>query len=244
MRVTSRATGKRLVVRHHRPLRDALEAVIAVLLFALAGYIAYQNLSETAAAGLAVATADRGQLVAALDSMARENNTLHDELAALRRKRQVERRAYGEVDRHLQEMQDENLALRQEVAFYRGILKGSTPTGFRIQDFQVVPEGAPGSYRFRVVLTQDTKDDNVAEGALTLFVDGDLRGRRTRLSLQELTGRVARGLDFRFQFYQKVEGRIRLPRGFVPRAATVEVTGHDKPFAGIKRVFDWPGKLG
>ena len=135
-------------------------------------------------------------------------------------------------------------SLRQEVAFYRGIVAGDTGRGFEVQGFAATAGAESGSWRFRVVLTNDSKDGKVRRGFVSFSVDGEHEGEPVRLSLLQLTGRGEPGFEFRFRVYQKVEGRLLLPEGFTPRVVNVEVSGADGVVSGVKRSFDWPGNVG
>jgi len=152
----------------------------------------------------------------------------------------VERQAEQSAATHLRDLQDQISTLRQELAFYRGIVAGKPGRGFEVQSFAAFGAVSDGSYRFRVVLTNDSKDAKVHRGFVSFSVDGEQDGNPVRLSLSDLTGRGAPGFEFRFRSYAKVEGRLSLPDGFTARVVNIEVTGADGVVSGVKRSFEWP----
>ena len=241
----SRSPG--FVVRDHHPLRLFLLGVFvgaalatgALLVVGLQGdYLRLPTLVEREDTDV---TALLERRIAELGA---RNDAQAAELALLRRQRQVERQAEESAATHLRSLQDQASALRQEVAFYRGIVAGSPGRGFEVQSFSASKAAEPRAHRFRVVLTNDSKDAKVRQGFVSFSVDGEQDGNPVRLSFLELTGRGDPGFEFRFRVYQKLEGKLTLPEGFLPRVVNVEVSGADGAVSGVKRSFDWPGNLG
>ena len=237
----------RFVVRGQHPVRQLLLGLVAGVALG-AGGLLLAGL-ETGALTPPPATADgdeaaRRLLQTRIAELSAENDRLSAELVTLRREQQVETLAEEGAAAHLRRLQDQVSSLRQEVAFYRGVVAGSSGRGFEVQNFVATAAEETGAWRFRVVLTNDSKDDKVRRGFVSFSVDGEQDGEPVRLSLQELTGRDEPGFEFRFRVYQKVEGKLLLPEGFTPRVVNVEVSGADGVVSGVKRSFDWPGNVG
>lgn len=248
--MTRRSPGSsRFVVRDYRPVRTT---ILGVLLGACLGasallvgglHFGVMEISRLEG-GADERMVARRLLEARIAELSKENGVLSTALAEARQRQQIESRAQDDIATYMRELAADISALKQEVAFYRGIVTGTRGRGFEVQSF--VAAGAPesGIYRFRVVLTRDSKDDKVQSGFVGFSVDGERDGKPERLSLLSLTGRDEPGYEFRFRFYQKVEGSLELPAGFIPRVVVVSITGADGAVSGLKRSFDWPGTSG
>ncbi len=64
-------------------------------------------------------------------------------------------------------------------------------------------------------------------------------GPRSASALAELSPDVKRRLNYRFKYFQDLEGTLLLPEGFVPSAVVVEMVprGHSHPRPS--RTFPW-----
>ena len=187
---------------------------------------------------------ERGRLQAANENLERGNEALRKRATVLERAQQVERAAYREVDERLRELQDAVLALREEVAFYRGIVSAEQQKGLNIQALVVDADGRDRGYRFQVVLTRNMKNDTAISGTLSMSVAGEHAGESRKLSLGDLSASDSDPLAFRFKYFQRLEGRLTLPEGFVPRQIFVRVTTPDEKPSRFERAFDWPPSLG
>ena len=187
---------------------------------------------------------ERRLLQERIRSLSTERERLTGTLVGLERQRQVERQAETEIGLHLRQLEDEMSILKQEVSFYRGILSGDRGRGFVVESFSATPGDGDRSYRFRIVLTHDSKDHKVMEGFVGFSVDGEVGGKPAHLTLRELTGRDDPGFEFRFRLFQQVEGVLELSDHFIPRVVNIEISGADGDVSGIRRSFDWPGTSG
>ncbi len=187
------------------------------------------------------AQAERDALRRAKLALEEERLALARRVAILERARQVEAEAYARVDQQMTDLQDQILALKEEVTFYRGIVSEEAGNGdVRIQRFVVEREGTPQDYRFRLVLTRGMRSDKVVTGAVSLSVDGDRDGERVRLGLEELRPFPVAPLEYRFKHFQRLEGRLRLPERFVPKRVVVQVDGSSEGTKPVRETFQWP----
>lgn len=241
----SQTLPPRLVVRARRPFRLVLLLSIGLMLLGTTVVLLHREIQLSSELTRVDAQATPRSLQSKVRDQAKQNEELIAQIAVLQRKRQIEKEAYQHVDAHLRKLQDEVLAMKQEISFYRGVIAGERGRGFQIQSFSALSDGTDRGFRYRLVLTRDSKGDSVAEGVVTISVDGERNGQPVRLALSELNGRPVTGLEFRFRYYQKLEGRITLPDGFVPLSVRVEVSGAKGGYvAGSKRIFEWPDRTG
>jgi hypothetical protein len=153
---------------------------------------------------------------------------LHDaqaRLAAAEAARRVDQTTYAEVERSVADLQSQLEEQRQELNFYRGIVRpGSGTFGIRIQRLRVLPSVAPHRFRVRVVLSQASRDNKPATASADLLITGQRGGHTVTLPLAQVAT-SPRPLNFSFRYFQELETEIELPVDFVAQRVQVEVRG-------------------
>ncbi len=183
---------------------------------------------------------ERAALREQLADSEQQNRTLRERSAVLERANQVDKQAYGEVENSLKQLQDELLELKEEVAFYRGIVSpAETASGLNVADFRVTGIGADREYRFKLVLTQVKTNDRLVKGYARVAFEGVMDGAQVEVGMKELSGGALNTLKLRFKYFQNIEGEVVLPEGFVPSRVLVEVVPSGKGWTRLKKTFDW-----
>ncbi len=229
------------VIRQHRPVRDLIIAGVAVLAIGASAYALYMNASDWAQEELSVLSEERDELMITVEALREGNSVLRERVAILERAQQVEGKAYKDVDVHLRSLQDEVLALKEEIAFYRGIVSAGKEKGLKIQTFVVDKESSSGAYRFQLVLTQHLKRVRMISGTVKLNIVDEQNGKPRRLMLSDMSGQQANSLKFEFKFFQRIEGRFTLPHGFKPDRLQIQVVSRGKRPASVEKSFEWQG---
>jgi hypothetical protein len=228
-----------LVIKRYRPWQRALWLVTGVLLLVSSGYVLYAGGRSSGRAECALVGVYKDRLDQA-QQLARENAELRAQVATLERSAQIEKAAYADVDQQLKRLQGELLQLREELAFYRGVVNATEPgSGLKVQSLTVQRQGPDRVYHYRLVLTQFSKSVKVIEGTVDLSLVGEQEGRSVRLSLQDLSGEASQAVSFRFRNFQQVEGAFTLPSGFVPRQVLVRLNAKGSRRKKVERAFDW-----
>jgi len=232
---------KRQVIRQRHPLRDLLIGVAGVVAIGASAYALYVKANGWAQIELSALSEERDELMVTVQTLRESNSALRERVAILERAQQVEGKAYEGVDAHLGRLQDEVLALKEEIAFYRGIVSAGKEKGLKIQTFVVDKETTPGAYRFQLVLTQQLKRVKVISGTVKLKVTDEQNSRPTSLLLSDMSGEQAKSLNFEFKFFQRIEGRFILPDGFKPDRLQIQVVSKGKKPASVEKSFEWLG---
>ncbi|TFH50174.1 MAG: hypothetical protein E4H01_02850 [Lysobacterales bacterium] len=232
---------KKQVIRQHHPVRDLTIAAIVVIAIGASAYALYVHAASWAQDELSALQEERDELMTAVGALGEGNTQLRERVAILARAQQVEGKAYEDVDTYLRSLQDEVLALKEEVAFYRGIVSDGKEKGLKIQTFVVDKETNPGAYRFQLVLTQHLKRVQMISGTVKLNVLDDQNKRPTTLLLSDMSGEQANSLSFEFKFFQRIEGRFTLPDGFNPDRLQIQVVSKGKTPASVEKSFEWRG---
>lgn len=232
------------MVARHRPWTALLQLIAVLGSIVVAGYLAYAYGRATVSIEYTAVRSEREKLQDRNEKLAADNTALREHVAVLERGVQIDRRAYQDVDKYLVGLQNEIFALKEEVAFYRGIVSSDRGKGLRIQSFDVKRDGDGGDYRYQLVLTQDMKSDKVVSGTVNLSVAGEQAGRAAQLSSGDFEGGRGSGVEFQFKYFQKIEGRITLPQDFAPRSVSVQVTATGEQKRITEQTFDWPQPVG
>lgn len=166
---------------------------------------------------------------------------LREQKALLERAAQIEREAYNDLDATLKVLQGEILELKEELAFYRGIVSPREASrGLQLQRVELQHNGVSRSYRYKVVLTQVVKNERLASGKLKLEVEGLRSGEPVTLALSEITEKSVKDLSYRFKYFQNIEGDIELPENFEPLRMNVEILPGGRQDDKIDKTIDWP----
>lgn len=233
-------TRHRLVVRPHRPLRNGvLYTLVAVLtVTAVLGAFEFGRVragydSQNVNQKLAV---QRGEI----ERLEAVNAELRERIALLERSGDIDLEARERLQQNLASMQDEVLELREELAFYRGIVSPDNgEAGLRVQSFRVQPGPDRDMFHFRLVLIQAIKHDRRASGEITVQFHGQRGGEAVSLPLSDLVMNNADKLTYSFKYFQDFEGDFRLPDNFQPQRLEVIVTPSGRGDETISRSFAW-----
>ncbi|MDX1513850.1 MAG: DUF6776 family protein [Gammaproteobacteria bacterium] len=241
----------KFAIRRKRPWRTALLGLVIAAIVSGGAYYLYQRERVNLDVGLARLEAKRNalhkeneSLREQLESLETEKQALQGKIAILERGRQVDAKAYAKVEEHLKKLQGEILALREELAFYRGIVSGDDAKEIAIHAFAVEREGSTDAYRYSLVLTRNMRNGKVISGTVKFSISGEMDGQLKQLDLKDVSSPTVPGLTFEFKHFQRLEGRMRLPRGFVPHRVYVKVHTPGIRPPSLEQAFDWSRAVG
>ncbi|MEK6750517.1 MAG: DUF6776 family protein [Pseudomonadota bacterium] len=233
-----RMKSGKLIVKTHDPLRSwGMRAALAGIVLITAWALYYMG-GKNAGFDRLDALDDQQQLKDVIAQVEREKSELREKLALLDRSVQVDKQAYNDLDVGNKTSQQEILELREEVAFYRGIVApDENSQGLRIDNMKLEKAGEDRLYHYRLVVTQVLKNDRTAHGRVDVFVDGLEGDKPKRIELAQISPQRGRDFEFNLRYFQRFEGDLKLPSGFSPRSVVVEVKSQNRP--AITKVFEW-----
>ena len=163
-------------------------------------------------------------------TLGEENARLKRELEAARtivaeRDRQlaIDKASQMELARNVTQLQDENSALKEDLGFLRNIMSsGATPEGLAIANLKVEQDGSPGEYRYRMLLTQGGQRRQDFKGRIQVLARVANQGSMATLTFPDASAEESAGI-VEFRFYQKVEGRFRIPEGALLKGYEIRV---------------------
>lgn len=232
-----------LVVRPHRPWKMRLLWAFAFLVVVVAFYGAFEYGRIQGGYDRSLAQKEKREL---RQELAQERETvrkLRERVALLERSSEVDREARERVRQEVASLQDEILELREELAFYRGIVSPEDgQSGLKVQSFRVRPRGEEGRYSYRLMLIQAVKHDRVARGVVNVAIHGVRNGESQALDLADVSGKGE--LAFSFRYFQGFQGELTLPEGFTPRQIEVSVRPSGRGRDNVTRTYDWAALTG
>ena len=229
-----------LKVKPHNPWKTRVFILLGLLAIAVGGWGLFDYGRYKAGYDSAEVDLEQLRLVALVDELHSEIDHLREQKAQLERAAQIERKAYNELDNNLKVLQGEILELKEELAFYRGIVSPRDASrGLRLQRFSLEPNGLR-SYRYTVVITQVLKNDKLARGRVKLYVEGLQNNEPKTLELSALSENSVKELNYRFKYFQSLEGDLELPSGFRPTRATAQILPGGRQRDMIEKTIDWP----
>ncbi len=181
----------------------------------------------------------RQQLQGKLDDSYQENAQLREQMAVLERSSQIEQEAYKQLESTVNGLQDEILELKEELAFYRGIVSpGDARTGLNLQTFELTPTLIERKYHYKLVLTQVLSNGVVAYGNISFSVEGSQEGEPKEYTLAQLSD-INQELRFRFKYFQSFEGDVSLPEGFIPSKVNLVVKPRSRKHKQLTEAINW-----
>lgn len=229
-----------LVVKPHHPWKTRALWTLAGLLMLVGGYTLFDYGRYLAGYDSHAASREKSELVQETKQLEKRIEELRQENALLERARQIESKAYTDLDETIKNLQSEILELKEELAFYRGIVSPrEASTGLLLQKFSLEQDGSRHRLRYRVVLTQVLGNDRLANGTVELQLEG-LQGNKARsLTLGDVTEKSVNELRYRFKYFQKLEGVITLPEKFSLLRATLRILPQGSERNSIEKTIDW-----
>ena len=170
------------------------------------------------------------------------NLRLREQAAVSQRSSEIDRRASLDVRREFAGLQSELLELRKELQFYRGIVSpGDAKPGLRIQSIQLEPALESGSVFFSLMLTQIGRNERYVRGVIEMEVEGLEDGKPKVLLFKKLGKTNSKALNYKFRYFQNIEGELWLPAHFEPKKLRVMLKpqGKGQPPA-VEEYMEWP----
>ncbi|GMR16243.1 MAG: hypothetical protein BMS9Abin31_0562 [Gammaproteobacteria bacterium] len=229
-----------LVVRAHRPWKSKFVWGIVLLVLLIGGWTLFDYGRFLAGYDSRDAGNEIEGLLQTQEHLEKRIEGLREDKAVLQRAAQIERKAYNELDTTLKILQAEILEHKEELAFYRGIVSPKdSSSGLYLQNFYLSQNGDTRSYRYKVVLTQVLKNSRLVSGKVKLQFDGLLNGESKMLELKNVTAKKVRDLNYRFKYFQNVEGVVEFPEEFSLLRVKVQILPRGRQRDVIEKTIEW-----
>lgn len=223
----------------HRGVVYSVTITITIIVLLYAAVAVYEFGSAQAGFDRREARQLRNSLEDKLAGVEFQRDQLLQQAATFSRSTQIDREAIRQVRNSLLDLQDERLALREEVAFLSSLLSdGQTKGGLRARSFIIEPLENPGEYRYRFTLSKYPQNSDPITADFRLSVAGRMDGDMMVLELEKIViGELLTKLEFK-QVTQ-IEGAFVLPRGFEPERLNYSVSPEADGVLGLAESVPW-----
>ena len=182
-----------------------------------------------------------------LASLTDENRVLKRDLEAAKtavterdRQLQIDQASQSELARNVSQLQEENAALKEDLGFLRNVMSsGATPEGIGVSNLKVEPEGRPGQYRYRMLLTQGGQRKQDFKGRVQVVAKA-LQGTNVTSFTFPNAAEGENELVVDFRFYQKIEGQFRLPDDALLKSVEVRILAMPGGQVKLSRTLNLP----
>ena len=134
----------------------------------------------------------------------------------------MDRVAREDIIKQVKTLEDENIRLREDLAFFQSLESAPGKTGkISISGLKVERGKLPGEYRYSLLLVQAGQRGKDFNGSLEFAVNFEQNGEKMMLPLTN--GDPSGKLDISFRFYQRVENTFRLAPDAIVDSMQVKV---------------------
>mgnify|MGYP001562363787 CR=1 FL=1 len=162
------------------------------------------------------------QLRESAGRLAQETAELRASVNASESKLQIERAAQTQLGRQVKALEDENVRLKEDLAFFENLIPGEhRDNTLLINRFRVDPGALPGEFRYRLLLLQGGRRDKSFQGNLQLLVTLQQDGKSAIITLPEAGSAPAYKISFKY--FQRVEGTFRVAPGAKVKMVQVRI---------------------
>lgn len=232
--------ASQLIIKSPQPGKKAL--LISILTVAVLGaaYSSYYYGHSTAGFDYQQLKMTYEKVQQQLFETDQEVAELRESNAVLKKSADIDKKAYSDVDATLKNLQAEILELKEQVAFYRGIVSPTqNAAGLNITSFRLNKLADDSSFHFKLVLTQVKQNNRTIRGKANIMINGLLNGESKKLDVAQLMGKSKRDLSLRFKYFQTIEGDVVLPEGFVPSQVMVDLKPVGRGQSAISQTYNW-----
>ncbi|MCP4429856.1 MAG: hypothetical protein GY806_02650 [Gammaproteobacteria bacterium] len=224
-------------VRHYQPWKLWLGIVsIIAMFFAFftigRGYQAYE---------LDRLLLERETLISQISELKTRNINLVEKNAHLGGISKVEHDAYQLANRTLIKHQEEILVLKEELAFYQGIVApSSSALAVNLQSFEVNQKSAQNLHSYKLVLTKSGKSNRKVKGRFKILLRGETAGTTGEYKLEDVkVDKKSKSDNFDFRYFQIFEGDFVMPAGFEPYEAEIHINPSTKKVKSLTETISW-----
>ena len=230
----------RYLITIQRPVRWLLGLLILIGLVAGMIWMSYEQ-------GRHVAGFDASDANQVIESLQIEIETLQAELAEtqrqaamLERNSKIEDDTSGQLKKTLTEAQNEVLELKKELAFYKSIVAPEQgKPSIVIQTIQLKKEAVSGEYDYKIMVSQQGRNDRFARGTMDVSIEGTNQGAKQVLALSDLSDDMKKSTKFGLKYFQNFTGKLKLPEGFIAKSMRVKLKPSSKTLDSVDEIFPW-----
>jgi hypothetical protein len=155
--------------------------------------------------------------------------------------RQVEvlRQANNLLRQEESNRQAEMQRLQGEVAFYQRLAGTSgSQEGLAVYELELQPTASRQVYRFVLTLTQNLRRSALISGTASIELEGTRDNKPVILKWKDLSANNTARPEFRFKYFQQLDGYLTIPATFQPERVQVSLNAKGSK-KSLGRNFSW-----
>jgi len=229
-----------MVVVPHRPIYKAGVFSLCLLAVAAISWLTHDRGMKVGLATKVEVIQERDLLRKQLSESARLVIEMRQDVADLKLGGKVDTRANEEIQITVEDLQEEIAGLNEEIRFYKGVmLPNVKEQGLRIERLDLKRTAEPSTYSFGLLLTQVVEKHDYVQGAVEISLIGQQDDLERQLSLAEMSDGNQSSIRFRFRYFQNIEGKIKVPDGFLPRELVIVAKRKGRNAQELEKKFGW-----
>ena len=179
------------------------------------------------------------------DRLQEQATQYRQELVRLERDQEVNRHSLREAQKTIRKLEQSLKERKSEISFYKSIMAPEDlETGLQVFRMDLDPTTSPNRWRYNLVLSQIGDNNRFVAGHVKVHLVGYVGQERQRLPLHRISdSREDNEIEFRFRYFQSVDGDMTIPEGFEPNSIQVEAVT-DNGQETSEREFLWQDKTG
>ncbi|MEA1890042.1 MAG: DUF6776 family protein [Pseudomonadota bacterium] len=151
---------------------------------------------------------------------------------------QIKRLAYDEVAKTLASTSSELASLRENIRFYESIIEGDKKEqGLQLKSISLQSDGTVGNYRYRVIIVNSDYGKEKSKGTLLMEVEGLMDGELETIKIP--TGSADKDALLLFKYFQRVDGLLTIPEGFLPQRLHLTARLSGKKTEKKEKWYNW-----
>jgi regulator of replication initiation timing len=232
-----------ITVRQHHPWLCPIVVVLSVVVVTTIGLFLYQKhikaVQQSRQALIELKLQEqhfnRQQLKNIIQKNANlitQNQELRDKLTTIVQTTQESQNTYTQVLQSLTQLQVENRDLKEELIFYKHLLTSTisskSSTQVEVTHFTLNYDNENQFYPYKLVLTQWTKEAQLAEGLVQIRLLGKENGKTKLLNMESITDNHIEALEYQLTYFQRISDYLQLPKGFIPESLIIRILPKDQ----------------
>lgn len=184
---------------------------------------------------------EKASLLNRIDDLESRNHTLVKKNAQLEGSSKVEHEAYQQAAKTLTKLQRENLAQKEELIFYQGIVSPENAAlGVNLQSFEVKRKNDQKSLGYKLVLTKQGKISRKLKGSVKIIIRGEDDAGVKEFELTDIElEKSGKATNFNFKYFQVFEGDISFPEKFTPYEVEIGINPTTKKVKSFSETISW-----
>ncbi|HED17360.1 MAG TPA: hypothetical protein ENI64_11180 [Gammaproteobacteria bacterium] len=233
----------RLVVRTHEPWRVRVVIGAVVVLLLGTAWMMFNYGHKHAGFDSAAYSREQSEWESEQQRLENQISELRAKVARLEIAGQVSKHAALLIRDELAQQQLDSQSMREELAFYRGIVSPEQGrNGLYIHTVQLVPGKQEREYLYSLTVIHKQglkKRHRRITGTLDFKLEGKQAGKQVTLPLSALQPGRKLPITLSFKYFNRVKGRLVLPEGFEPETVVVTIKPKRKKINGDTKRQPW-----